>query len=199
MNELPEITRFLSEHCASVTAVEPSPANAARLRQELTACDNLSVVQEKWEKAALAPHDAVFSAGTLYVFPDIEAALLKMLGHAYGKVLLVTMDEEQFLAKEAAAALGLKAPASPQLSVLLTEVLNSMELPFSCEQFSEETEYLYPKLELVADLWKANLGLREEHCSELEQFFKRKGLYTEDRTAVRVPRRFRTYLMEIVI
>ena len=192
-------TRFLSEHCASVTAVEPSPANAARLRQELTACDNLSVVQEKWEKAALAPHDAVFSAGTLYVFPDIEAALLKMLGHAYGKVLLVTMDEEQFLAKEAAAALGLKAPASPQLSVLLTEVLNSMELPFSCEQFSEETEYLYPKLDLVLDLWKGSLGLREEDCSELEQFFKRKGLYAKDGTAVKMPRKVTTYLLEIVI
>ncbi|MCI5131940.1 MAG: hypothetical protein D3904_10530 [Candidatus Electrothrix sp. EH2] len=157
------------------------------------------MVQEKWEKAALAPHDAVFSAGTLYVFPDIEAALLKMLGHAYGKVLLVTMDEEQFLAKEAAAALGLKAPASPQLSGLLPDVLKSMGLSFSSEQFSEETEYLYPHLELVVDLWKANLGLREKHCSELRQFFKRKGLYAEDGTAVSVPRRFRTYLFEIAI
>jgi hypothetical protein len=190
-------TRFLSEHCASVTAVEPSPANAARLRRKLTACDNLSVVQEKWEKAALAPHDAVFSAGTLYVFPDIEAALLKMLGHAYGKVLLVTMDEEQFLAKEAAAALGLEVPASPQLSVLLPDVLKSMGLSFSCEQFSEETEYLYPHPELVADLWKGSLGLRKEHRSALELFFRRKGLYAEDGTAVRVPRRFTTYLLEI--
>ncbi|MCI5158568.1 MAG: hypothetical protein D3906_09045, partial [Candidatus Electrothrix sp. AUS1_2] len=178
---------------------EPSPANVARLRQELTACDNLNVVQEKWEAAALAPHDAVFIAGTLYVFFDIEAALLKMLRHVYSKVLLVTMDEEQFLEKEAAAALGLKAPAPPQLSGLLTEVLNSMELTFNCEQFSEETEYFYPKLDLVLDLWKGSLGLLEEHRSTLEQFFRRKELYTEDGTAVKMPRKFTTYLLEIVI
>lgn len=38
-----------------------------------------------------------------------------------------------------------------------------------------------------------------EHRSALEQFFKRKGLYAEDGTAIKVPRRFRTYLMEVVI
>lgn len=192
-------TRFLAEHCAQVTAVEPSPTNAVQLRRSMSDHCNLTALHKKWEEAAPAVHDAVFCAGTLYVFPDIEAAIMKMIRHARKKVLLVNMDEEQVLEKEAAVALGLEVPAPPQLSVLLTEVLQSMELSFSSEQFSEETEYLYPHLELVADLWKGNLGLQEEHHSALELFFRRKGLYAEDGTAVRMPRRFTTYLLEIIV
>ena len=93
----------------------------------------------------------------------------------------------------------MKVPAPPQFSVLLSDVLKSMGLSFSYEQFSEDTEYLYPHLDLVLDLWKGSLGLQKEHLSALGQFFRRKGLYAEDGTAISVPRRFRTYLFEIAI
>ena len=43
------------------------------------------------------------------------------------------------------------------------------------------------------------MSLRKEHSSALELFFKRKGLYTEDGTTVRVLRRFITYIKDISI
>jgi len=55
----------------------------------------------------------------------------------------------------------------------------------------ENTKMFWSGLYFEFDEW--------EHRSALEQFFKRKGLYAEDGTAIKVPRRFRTYLMEVVI
>lgn len=192
-------TRFLAEHCAAVTAVEPSATNSAWLRRELATCRNLSVVQEKWEDAAVAPHDTVFCAGTLYVFPDIKAALLKILRHAYAKVLLVMMDDEQLLEKEATAALGLSFSSPAPLSDILKEVLQQMNLPFTCASFSEEVEYSYPHVELLFKLWQGSLGLREEHRFALAAFCKARNLLADDRAAVRVPRRFTAHLLEIPV
>lgn len=190
-------TRFLAGHCAQVTAVEPSPANAAWLRRELCRFANLHVVQEKWEEAVTAPHDVVFSAGTLYVFPEIESALRKMLAHARAKVLLVTMDETRSWEQEAAAALGLPQPVHLRLSALFIEVLRSLGMRFTCTEFSEEAEYSYPHFEALFELWQGSLGLREEHRFALAAFCTARGLLADAQAAVRLPRQFTTYMLDI--
>jgi hypothetical protein len=193
-------TRFLMEHCTQVTAVEPSPANAAWLMREMSGCCNLKVRKEKWEDVAVAPHDVVFAAGTLYVFRDIEAAITKMRCHARSKVLLVTMNDEQEFEKGVAADLGLPLPEPSGLSTaLFLDVLRSLGLSFNCESFSDELEYQYPDIDVLADLWKGSLGLREEHLSDLEALFRKRGLYTGNQTAIRVPRRFTTVMVEIPV
>ncbi len=192
-------TRFLAERCTQVTAVEPSPANAAWLRREMSGCHNLLVVQEKWEDVVIASHDIVFSAGTLYVFRDIDAAITKMMRQARSNVLLVMMNDERKFEKGVAAALGLPLPTPSPLCDLLTDVLRSLNLSFTCESFSEEPEYLYPNMDVLADLWKGSLGLREEQMSDLELFFRKKGLYAGNQSAIRVPRQFTTYMVEIAV
>jgi len=192
-------TRFLTTHCAQVTAVEPSPANAVQLRRELSGSCNLTVMLKNWEDVALDSHDMVFSAGTLYVFPDIEGAVMKMIRHARKKILLVMIDEEQALEQQAANALGIQQPAPTHLSILFTEVLNSLNLSFTYDRFSEDAEYVYPNFDVLFELWKGNLEIGREHLPELKVFFSKQGLYTDNQPAVKVPRRFTTYLIEIAV
>jgi hypothetical protein len=189
-------TRFLTKHCTRVTAVEPSPANAAWLMREMPDSRNLVVKKAKWEDVEVLPHDVVFAAGALYVFRDIEAAITKMVHYSRSKVLLVTMNDEQKFEKEVAADLGLPPPEPTGLSTaLFLDVLSSLKLSFNCESFSDDQEYQYPDIDVLADLWKGSLGLRDENLSDLEMLFSKRGLYTGNQTAIRVPRRFTTVMV----
>ncbi len=193
-------TRFLAAHCSQVTAIEPSPANAAWLMREMSGCPNLTVARKKWEDAAVEPHDLVFSAGTLCMFPDIETAIAKMLHHARSQVLLVTMNDKQIFLKKIAAALGLPPPKPSGLSAIrFLEVLRSLSLSFDYESFSEEPVYLYPDIDVLLDLWKGSTIIGREHRSDLQALLKRQGLYSGNRTAIRVPKRFITYMVEITV
>jgi hypothetical protein len=78
-------------------------------------------------------------------------------------------------------------------------VLNSLNLSFTYEKFSEDAEYLYPNFDVLFELWKGNLEIGREHLPELKVFFIKQGLYMENKPAVRVPRRFITYLIEIAV
>lgn len=193
-------TRFLTEHCTQVTAVEPSPANASRLRHDLSGCLNLKVEQKKWEDVAVRPHDLIFSAGTLCMFRTIETALVKMLQHARTNVLLVTMNEKRGILEEIAATLELPAPTPSELSARrFLEVLHSLNLSFSYQHFDETLSYSYPDIDLLLDLWKGHMAIGREHRSDLEAFFIRRNLYSGNRTAIKVPKRFVTYMVEISV
>ncbi|MFH0727735.1 MAG: methyltransferase domain-containing protein [Pseudomonadota bacterium] len=191
-------TGFLADRCARVTAIEPSPANSARLMREMSDRTNLEVKKEKWEDVAVAPLDVVFSAGTLYVFPDIEMALKKMLRHAEWKVLLVSMTDEQPLQHELAAALGLPTPVQSGLSTeLFIEVLSRLNLSFVCDRFTDEQAYVYPNIDVLMELWQGSLPLQPEHRPALEAFFRKSGFYGEKESRIEMKRRFSTTMVDI--
>ncbi|HEY5900308.1 MAG TPA: methyltransferase domain-containing protein [Burkholderiales bacterium] len=61
----------------TVTAIEPSPARAAVLRE-----NGIQVIEGRWEDATVAPHDVAFCSHAMYTSADLVAFVRKMERHA---------------------------------------------------------------------------------------------------------------------
>ncbi|MCI5121164.1 MAG: class I SAM-dependent methyltransferase [Candidatus Electrothrix sp. AUS4] len=136
------LTLPLARQLNTITAVEPSPAMAEVLTENLRqqGLENVRVLRQRWEEvavAALPPADAVIAGGCLYVFYEIEQVLAKMLAAARSKILLTHIGPEGLpdLEQRLAACLSLEPPCLfPPLSLVL-EVLIHLRLPLQLETF----------------------------------------------------------------
>ena len=81
----------LALHCRHVTVVEPSTAMVVGLGDSATedGINNLSVVPESWENAAVGPADTVLCAHVVYGVADIEPFIRKLESHAREQVLIL--------------------------------------------------------------------------------------------------------------
>jgi len=61
-----------------VTALEPSPAMLALLRENAAAFTNIVVVESTWEDAELEPQDVALCSHAMYSSPDLMAFISKM-------------------------------------------------------------------------------------------------------------------------
>ncbi|HJN86316.1 MAG: class I SAM-dependent methyltransferase [Dehalococcoidia bacterium] len=61
-----------------VTALEPSPAMLARLRENASLLTNITVVESSWEDAEVGPHDVALCSHAMYSNPDLMAFVSKM-------------------------------------------------------------------------------------------------------------------------
>jgi SAM-dependent methyltransferase len=70
-------TVHLARHAKQVTAVEPSPAMFARMRDNIAAAgvSNVVLVQEAWPHANAGLHDVTLCSHSLYGFPDLAAVI----------------------------------------------------------------------------------------------------------------------------
>lgn len=77
--------------CRAVTAVEPSPSMCAVLRGTAreSGITNVSVVENSWLEASVAPADVVLCSHVVYVIEDIRAFVGKIAGHARRLALTV--------------------------------------------------------------------------------------------------------------
>jgi len=193
-------TRPLVVRCGSMTVVEPSPALAEQIEQAMRGYPDLNLVRERWEDVSLPLHDFVFCAGALHLFADIREALNKMINHARSKVLLVLLDDEQAIQREAAGFLNLKMrlPENP-LSTLFAEVLVCLGLVSHWESFKEEQTYLYPNIDVLINLWKDDMQIDDSFNHDLMEFFREKGLCGGFGQEITVPRRFTSHLVEITV
>ncbi len=190
----------LADRSRKVTAVEPSAALAAWMRRAMAHRSNVSVVQERWEDVSLDCHDYVFSSGTLHLFSDIREAVKKMIAHARSKVLLVLIDDDRALQREAADLLGLEERCPGEhLATLFPEVLTYLGIDFTWERFTEDQTYRYANLERLISLWGEDLKIDGQSRNRLLAFFKDKGLCSGADAEVIVPRRFTSHLVEISV
>lgn len=72
--------RYLAPNAAKITAVEPSPAMIAVLRESLVAegITNVEIVQAPWPGAAVEPHDFSLCSHAMYGSPDLPAFVERM-------------------------------------------------------------------------------------------------------------------------
>jgi SAM-dependent methyltransferase len=61
-----------------VTAMEPSPAMLALLRENAAPFANITVVESSWEDAEVGPHDVALCSHAMYSSPDLVAFVSKM-------------------------------------------------------------------------------------------------------------------------
>jgi SAM-dependent methyltransferase len=61
-----------------VTALEPSPAMLALLRENTAAFTNITVLEATWQNAKIEPHDAALCSHAMYSSPDLIAFVSKM-------------------------------------------------------------------------------------------------------------------------
>lgn len=82
----------LALHCQHVTVVEPSPGMGESLRQLAAEAgiDNVTLVAQRWEDAAVEPADVVLCAHVVYMIEDIAPFIMKLAAHAREKVLMPT-------------------------------------------------------------------------------------------------------------
>ena len=140
------LTLQLAKRLREITAVEPSPAMAGVLEENLTrqGAENVTVVRRRWEEVAvdeLPPADAVIAGGCLYVFYEIDQVLAKMLAAARSKVLLTHIGNEGMLDIDRKIMEFLCAPKPflfPSLSLLI-EVLLHLRIPSKTETFFLKT------------------------------------------------------------
>lgn len=85
----------LARLCRHVTAVEPSAAMAAELREaaRINDIDNVSVVEATWEEADVPPADLVVCAHVLYTAREVGPFLRKMQTHARERVVAVLFTD----------------------------------------------------------------------------------------------------------
>ena len=119
----------IAEHCAHVTAVEPSPAMAERMagQAEAWGVSNLSIVEARWEDADVEPADVVVCSHVLYTVQDIEGFIQKLDRHARREVAVVLFEETAMsnYFEFWPAVHGeerVKLPSLPELKSLLTEM-----------------------------------------------------------------------------
>ena len=82
----------LALRCRHVTVVEPSPSMRESLCQIAAEAgiDNITVVAKPWDEAEVPPADVVISAHVIYMIEDIQAFVVKLVGHAREQVLMPT-------------------------------------------------------------------------------------------------------------
>ena len=61
-----------------VTALEPSPAMLALLRENAAAFPNITVVESTWQDSEVGPHDVALCSHAMYSSPDLMAFVSKM-------------------------------------------------------------------------------------------------------------------------
>jgi SAM-dependent methyltransferase len=103
-----------------VTALDPSQAMLAQLREKMEAQDvpNIDFLESTLEDAELAPHDLVLAAWSLYRQRDILASLHKLVQTARRALVIVDGDSGLFLPGErlhepARAEIWSKTPGIP--------------------------------------------------------------------------------------
>ncbi len=130
----------LADHCRHVTAVEPSETMRNRLTEQAKAwgLENVSVVSDRWEDAAVEPHDVVICAHVIYTAEDIEAFLRKLTDSSKRYVLVVVFDQPAMSNYSPLwePVYGVKRIALPSLGELKA-VLNELGIEFSTEPLSE--------------------------------------------------------------
>jgi len=154
----------LARASRSVTAVEPSPAQARQLRESIQreGAGNVTVLEQRWEEVdadTLGEHDLVLAIHSLQM-DDIVAALRKMCRVARRCLLLVH-------------------PARSSLSAVLRELFGIEPGPdfaplhailqglgyFPTVEFVDYTYYV--PLDLQMDILRCNPGLNAEQCTDL--------------------------------
>lgn len=85
-----------------VTALDPSPAMLARLREKMRVqgISNIDLLESTLEDAELAPHDLVLAAWSLYRQRDILAGLRQLVQVARRALVIVDGDSGLFLPGE---------------------------------------------------------------------------------------------------
>jgi SAM-dependent methyltransferase len=83
----------LAPRVRRVVAVEPAAAMAGYLREAVGASgrDNVEVVEQRWEDAAVPPADVVLCAHVLYPLPDVVPFIERLEAHARRSVVLAMM------------------------------------------------------------------------------------------------------------
>ena len=61
-----------------VTALEPSPAMLALLRENAATFTNITIVESNWQDAEVGPHDVALCSHAMYSSPDLPAFVSKM-------------------------------------------------------------------------------------------------------------------------
>jgi len=141
------LTLPLAKRLRKITAVEPSPAMAKMLSENLVRqrLENVTLARQRWEEVELPPADAVIAGGCLYAFYEIDKVLLKMLATARSKVLITHIGNEGMLDIDRGVMELLGAPEPflfPSLS-LVTETLLHLHIPATIETFFLKTEKIF--------------------------------------------------------
>lgn len=130
----------LAERCAHVTAVEPSEAMQARLKEQADAwgLKNLSIIGTGWEEAEVETADVVVCAHVVYTVQDIEMFLRKLTANSRRDVLVVVFEEPAMANYFELWKLvhGQKRIPLPSLNEL-KEVLGEMQVEFDVEPLPE--------------------------------------------------------------
>jgi ubiquinone/menaquinone biosynthesis C-methylase UbiE len=84
----------IADHCAHVTAVEPSEAMRERMASTVEAWQvgNVDIVASRWEEADVDPHNLVVCAHVVYTVTEIESFIRKLSKHARKKVALISFE-----------------------------------------------------------------------------------------------------------
>lgn len=184
------MTRRLAGRAGRITAVEPSPAQRAELERGLAedGIRNVRVVAERWEDAAVEPHDVVLAANCLYAFYDVERELVRMRRATRGALLLTIWDGEMagdMAYAEAALALGLgdrfgRSPLLPDL----VEAMNSLDMTpkvwIHAARRGGMWGQRFPDLDDIARLMSRRLQLSPERGPELRAYLERAMIHDAD-------------------
>ena len=149
------LTLPLAKRLGKITAIEPSPAMAGVLADNLAqrGLENVTLLRQRWEELdadAIPCADAVIAGGCLYVFYEIDTSLRKMLAMACSKVLLTHIGPEGLpkIEQRLADCFSLAKPnLFPPLSLLL-EVLVHLCIPTEITLF-----FLIVSRRRTADQW----------------------------------------------
>ena len=163
----------LAHTARSVTAIEPSPAQAKRLREAVreSKAHNISVVEKRWEDVdatVLGAHDFVLAVHSLQM-EDIACALRKMCDAARQQVLLVHTAGNG-LSQAIHELFGIEpGPDYLYLAHILQGLGHSPQIEFA--------EYGYDMpLDLQMEILEYNPGLTHQQCAVLHDYLVAQGM-----------------------
>jgi len=157
----------LARRAHSVTAVEPSSAQARQLREMIRreGARNISVVEKRWEDVAIekpASYDLVLAIHSLQM-DDIAAALRKMCRVA-DRCLLLVHPKGNRLSDAMRELFGVEpGPDHTGLCEMLTGLGYQPDVEF-CDYSYDVT------LDLQMDILRFNPGLDSGQCNELRDY-----------------------------
>lgn len=157
----------------TVSVVEPSISMIHILEEKLkiNKIQNVQIYQSKWEDFQAHPHDIVLTAGCMYVFYDVRAALEKMLQSAKQMLILSLGVHNRFsIYEEAARFLETEVPQTGPDYFHLYHVLYEMGICANVNIVSSKANIIYDDLEHAVNVWKDRMKLPAQKSDLLRNY-----------------------------
>ncbi len=176
------LTIPLAPKVGHITAVEPSGAMAAVLRENIKANNltNVDCVQKKWEEVDeqkdLSPYFDVVVASFSLGMPDIGLAIEKMLKVSKGHVFLLWFAGPPSWDKDSTyifkTLFNMEYPGMPQANVIFNLLYQKGIYP-NVDVFPGKMEHHFDSLDdMVADFTMRMPKLSQEQVSEIRDYYE---------------------------